>query len=123
MPEVASPPSLIEPALAEEGNTVPFATDIGVVLPESLEGGTKFIPSASDTEGYEIARLRFFRDLFEGERLRILVELGALSESFNERINQGIERKLLDLLVREGKLEGIEKMIDQLIGEREEEAK
>ena len=123
LPEVASPPHLIEPALAEEENTVPFATDIGVVFPEPLEEGRKFIPSALDTEGYEIARLRFFRDLFEGERLRILVELGALSESFNERINQGIERKLLDLLVREGKLEGIEKMIDQLIGERKEEAK
>ncbi|MCS5958763.1 hypothetical protein LNO18_20085 [Klebsiella variicola subsp. variicola] len=60
---------------------------------------------------------------FEGERLRILVELGALSEDFNERMNQGIERKLLDLLVREGKLEGIEKMIDQLISDRKEEAK
>lgn len=123
LPEVTSPPSLIEPALAEEENTASFASDIGVVLPEPLKGGTKFIPSVSDTEGYEIARLRFFRDLFEGERLRILVELGALSESFNERINQGIERKLLDLLVREGKLEGIEKMIDQLVGERKEEEK
>ena len=38
-------------------------------------------------------------------------------------MNQGIERKLLDLLVREGKLEGIENMIDQLISDRKEEAK
>lgn len=81
------------------------------------------MPSVSASDSYEIARLRFFRDLFEGERLRILVELGALSENFNERMNQGIERKLLDLLVREGKLEGIENMIDQLISDRKEEAK
>lgn len=71
-----------------------------------------------NTEGYETARLRFFRDLYEGERLRILVELEALSENFNERITQGLERRLLDVLVREGKLNGIEQMIDQLISER-----
>lgn len=71
-------------------------------------------------EGYETARLRFFRDLFEGERLRILIELDALPEKFNERMSQGLERRLLDMLVRNGKLDEVEKMIDQLIGERKD---
>ncbi|MEG5334490.1 MULTISPECIES: metallophosphoesterase [Enterobacter cloacae complex] len=70
------------------------------------------------TRGYETARLRFFRDLFEGERLRILVELGALTENFNERMTQGLERRLFDRLVRDGHLESIEAMIVQLTGER-----
>ena len=71
-------------------------------------------------EGYETARLRFFRDLLEGERLRILVELDALSENFDDRMSQGLERRLLDMLVRNGKLGEVEKMIDQLIGERKD---
>lgn len=69
-------------------------------------------------EGYETARLRFFRDLFEGERLRILVELDALSENFNEKMSQGLERKLFDMLARNGKLSNVEKMIEQIIAER-----
>lgn len=74
-------------------------------------------------EGYETARLRFFRDLLEGERLRILFELDALPQNFDERMSQGLERKLLDMLVRNGKLGAVEKMIDQLIGERKDGAR
>lgn len=74
------------------------------------------------TEGYETARLRFFRDLFEGERMQILVELGALPESSDEKMSQGLQRRLLDLLVREGKLVDVEKMINQLIFERKDGA-
>ena len=73
-------------------------------------------------EGYETARLRFFRDLLEGERLRILVELDALPENFNERMSQGLERRLLDMLVRDGKLGEVEKMINKLISERKDGA-
>ena len=122
-PQLALPSSPIQSKLTEDENTTPLSTGIEKTPAESSREGKKCMPSVSASESYEIARLRFFRDLFEGERLRILVELGALSENFNERMNQGIERKLLDLLVREGKLEGIEKMIDQLISDRKEEAK
>ncbi|MGG5285070.1 metallophosphoesterase [Pseudomonas viridiflava] len=71
-------------------------------------------------EGYETARLRFFRDLLESERLRILVELDALQNNFNEPMSQGLERKLFDMLVRKGKLNRVEMMIDQLISERKD---
>jgi Predicted phosphohydrolases len=74
-------------------------------------------------EGYETARLRFFRDLFEGERLRILVELDALSENSDEGMSQNLERRLFDMLVRDGKLKDVEKMINELIDERTYEAK
>lgn len=69
-------------------------------------------------EGYETARLRFFRDLFESERLRILVELEALPNGSNENITQGLERKFFDVLIRNGKLDELEKLIDKLIDER-----
>lgn len=72
-------------------------------------------------EGYEIARLRFFRDLYEGERLRILIGLGALTDKFNDCLNQGLERRLFDMLVREGKLDLLKKAIAQCINERKDE--
>ena len=64
--------------------------------------------------------LRFFRDLYENERLKILVELDAIPAESNERINQGLERRLFDWLAREGRLPDLILMIDRLIGERDE---
>lgn len=108
--------------------------DVPVPIPEageySIEPTTEMDPMESLEEeaqamtpkapGYETARLRFFRDLLEGERLRILVELNALPENFDIRMSQGLERRLFDKLVRDGKMDEIENMIDQLIGERKD---
>ncbi|MGN6236977.1 metallophosphoesterase [Dyella sp.] len=66
-------------------------------------------------EGYELTLLRFFRDLLESERLRVLVELQAIPPDWNERMTQGVERKLFDLLARNGRLSDVASMIDQLI--------
>ena len=77
-------------------------------------------PMPPDAEGYELALLRFFRDLYENERLKILVELDAIPAESNERINQGLERRLFDWLAREGRLPDLILMIDRLIGERDE---
>jgi len=101
-----------------EVESYPMEQTTGTMPVEPLEGEPKPMPPMA--EGYETARLRFFRDLFEGERLRILIELDALPEKFNERMSQGLERRLLDMLVRNGKLDEVEKMIDQLIGERKD---
>lgn len=96
----------------------PTEPAIEMVPMESQEEGPQ--PMSPKAEGYETARLRFFRDLLEGERLRILVELDALSENSDERMSQGLERKLFDMLVRNGKLDAIQTMIDELVGERKE---
>lgn len=72
------------------------------------------------TDGYELALLRFFRDLYESERLRILVELDAIPAESDERMNQGLERRLFDWLDREGKLPEITALIDKLMNERNE---
>ncbi|EPL1955808.1 metallophosphoesterase [Citrobacter freundii] len=103
----------------------PLLVELPVNVPreESIVGKETTLMHPDATNGYETARLRFFRDLFEGERLRILVEMGALTENFNERMTQGLERRLFDKLVRDGHLERIEAMILQLIGERKNEAR
>lgn len=108
----------ISDALVGKANACSAESTIEMAPMESLEGEPQSMPPTP--EGYETARLRFFRDLLEGERLRILVELDALPENFNERMSQGLERRLLDMLVRDGKLGEVEKMITKLISERKD---
>ena len=71
-------------------------------------------------EGYDLALLWFFRDLYEGERLRILVDLDALQPGLDEEMNQGLELRLFNWLVDQGKLPDIASMIDRLLSERKE---
>lgn len=89
-----------------------------VVAADGEEG--EMPPMPPPVEGYELALLRFFRDLLENERLRILVELDALPADSDERMTQGVERKLFDWLVREGRLPKMNQMIDRLIDERQQ---
>lgn len=76
-------------------------------------------PMLRPIEGYELTLLRFFRDLLENERLRILVELNAIPADSDEPMTQGVERKLFDWLAREGRLLELSQMIDKLIEERD----
>ena len=110
---------------AEEANVGESSTavepDLELIPAEGVETSPgELAPMPPDAEGYELALLRFFRDLYENERLKILVDLDALPVESNERMNQGLERRLFDWLVREGKLPIINSMIDRLIAEREE---
>lgn len=68
-----------------------------------------------EIEGYRLVLLRFFRDLTEGERLRILLELNAIPSGSDERITQAVERQLLDWLVREGRISEVEKLIEEYL--------
>lgn len=71
-----------------------------------------------DNPDYHLILLRFFRDLTEAERLRILVDLDALTADSDERVTQALERQLLDWLVREGRISEVEKRVDQFISNR-----
>lgn len=73
-----------------------------------------------EAEGYRLVLLRFFRDLAEGERLKILVQLGAVDSDTDERMTQAVERQMLDWLVREGRIAEVELMVDALIANRRE---
>ncbi|RYZ88755.1 MAG: hypothetical protein EOP06_10420 [Proteobacteria bacterium] len=68
--------------------------------------------------GYRLVLLRFFRDLSEGERLTLLVDLDAIDTGSDERVTQAIERQLFDWLVSNGKLREIEAMIKYLMQKR-----
>lgn len=65
--------------------------------------------------GYRLLLLRFFRDLSEGERLRILTELDAIPLDSEDLITQAIERHLFDWLIGQGKLEALQQLVDHYI--------
>jgi hypothetical protein len=104
----ASAPSIeIAPALDANGTEIAAVDSKGErVMPPPVAAG------------YPAILLRFFRDLREGERLKVLTDLGAIQELSDQRINQALERKLLDWLVNQGRLEQIREMIDQMIESR-----
>ncbi|HEV2602969.1 MAG TPA: metallophosphoesterase [Microvirga sp.] len=103
-----------------EGDGVELEPVVELVLTEKAETSSgETAPMLPDAEGYELTLLRFFRDLYESERLRILVDLEAVPRESDERMTQGLERRLFDWLVREGKLPDVIAMIDRHIGERE----
>jgi len=68
--------------------------------------------------GYRLLLLCFFRDLSEGERLTLLVELDAIDTDSDERITQAVERKLFDWLVSKGRISLVQAMIEKLKSKR-----
>jgi metallophosphoesterase superfamily enzyme len=105
------------------------APEASIAIPErAAEPVVKFVPVNVEEgevanmppaiEGYGPIELRFFRDLLEGERLRILIALDAVPHDSDERMNRGLQRKLLELLAREGRLSDVERLMEEYMAER-----
>lgn len=82
---------------------------------DSVQEGLEVSP---EVRGYRLELLRFFRDLTEGERLRILILLDAITSDSEDRMTQAVERRLFDWLIREGKIESIRSLIDQALSKK-----
>ncbi|GAA3773102.1 metallophosphoesterase [Flavobacterium ginsengiterrae] len=59
--------------------------------------------------------LKFFRDLTSGERLSLLIELGAIPNTWNETLTHGTERSAFNKLLAAGKLEQVHDKINQIL--------
>lgn len=59
-----------------------------------------------------LARLRFFRDLPEDRRRRILIELGAIPEDLTDRLDHTIEQRFFAKLIAQGRVAELSKAID-----------
>lgn len=70
--------------------------------------------------GYRLLLLRFFRDLTEGERLRILSDLDAIPLDSDDQMTQATERHLFDWLIRQGKLDDIQRSVERYIEAKSE---
>ncbi len=74
------------------------------------DNGTDLMP----TEYPDIV-LRFFRDLAPGQRLRLLVEIGAVPDTWKDALSHGYEKALLDRAIQNGKAGEVHVKIDELI--------
>ena len=62
---------------------------------------------------YPLVLLRFFRDLSDGQRLAVLVNLGALPANWSEASSHTMERQIFDALVLAGRIEELKRAIDE----------
>ncbi|BCG86890.1 hypothetical protein MesoLj113c_30000 [Mesorhizobium sp. 113-3-9] len=72
-----------------------------------------------DEAEYQNLYLRFFRDLTEGERLRILVELDAISGDIAGGFNHEIESRLFRSVVRANRFHDLRRKVDEALIKRE----
>lgn len=76
--------------------------------------GVALIEAKPVGEDFAYALLRFFRDLSPGQRVRVLVDLGALPDDWSEEISHGIERQVIDRLERTGDLSRLSEAMDRI---------
>lgn len=75
------------------------------------------LPQAQDekmTDDYSMLLLRFFRDISPDNRLKILVELGAIPAGWTDVLSQPNERRAFDALIKKGRLHDIVRAVDQI---------
>lgn len=106
-PSVAgSPVEQAKPQTDRDGGVRP-------VPAQGNEGDQPRAPVAEDamTDAFQLVLLKFFRDLTTAQRLKVLVELDALPDDWNEDLTLMMERHLVEDLVKHGRLRDLEDSI------------
>lgn len=102
--------------------------DVAERIPRTCKATTSDVsPGMSDAGSQEERKsmedkfpfllLRFFRDLTDAQRLAVLVETGALPKNWNGALTHPLERRAIDFLKSNGKLDVLEKEIHKILGE------
>jgi hypothetical protein len=84
-------------------------------LANPIVGGEEPVPSTPDER---LLQLRFFRDMTEAERLRVLMDLGAIPDDLRQGLDHEMERLLLKRLLRKGHGEALQTRIDIAVSNR-----
>jgi 3',5'-cyclic AMP phosphodiesterase CpdA len=101
--------------------TAPLIQDSTAALtPEIPKPAVEALQTAGPTRedavvpaDYPLVLLRFFRDLSDGQRLAVLVKLGALPANWSEASSHALERQILDALVLAGRIEQVKQAIEE----------
>lgn len=106
-PDKAASPSALRPAEAD----VPVKENRDT--PPAPVGQQEQVPAAEDavSDPFDLVLLKFFRDLTTAQRLKVLVELDALPDDWNEDMTLMMERLLVEDLVKRGRLSELEDFI------------
>lgn len=65
-------------------------------------------------ELYSEIVLEFFRDLSSSQRLQLLLELEAIPSAWNEELTHGVEKALLDRVIREGQVGVVKDLLEKM---------
>lgn len=98
----------IETALIEPVVTLPADTKYATANPPHSTPVTEPLPTVVQ----RLLQLRFFQELTEGERLEALVHLGAIQPNLGGRLNYSMERRLFRMLIKQGKYQLIEELLN-----------
>ncbi|WP_342723937.1 metallophosphoesterase [Bradyrhizobium sp. B097] len=69
------------------------------------------VDAMSDT--FQLVLLKFFRDLTAAQRLKVLIDLDALPDDWNEELTLMMERNLIEDLVKDGRLGDLDSSIER----------
>ncbi len=69
------------------------------------------VDAVSDT--FQLVLLKFFRDLTAAQRLKVLIDLDALPDDWNEELTLMMERSLIEDLVKDGRLGDLDSSIER----------
>ncbi len=84
------------------------------VIPIDTDGGPTLGEGIAMDDDYSLLVLKFFRDLDESQRLKILVELDILPKGSLGTLTHAIERRCLDRALGQGKIQELAKAVEQI---------
>lgn len=105
---------LVVPIARDDSSGEPPKGDEPILEIVAAPDSDKELSVPQEIEGYRLLLLRFFRDLSESERLRLLVELGAFDKDQDGQVTQAVERQLFDWLIRQGRIADIQNFIQDV---------
>ncbi|MDH2348148.1 metallophosphoesterase [Bradyrhizobium sp. SSUT77] len=82
-----------------------------VTTPEPASPQNAPMDAMSDT--FQLVLLKFFRDLTAAQRLKVLIDLDALPDDWNEELTLMMERNLIEDLVKDGRLSDLDSSIER----------
>lgn len=65
------------------------------------------------SDAFQLVLLKFFRDLTAAQRLKVLIDLNALPDDWNEELTLMMERNLIEDLVKDGRLDALDSSIER----------
>lgn len=68
---------------------------------------------AMNDAAFQLVLLKFFRDLTAAQRLKVLIDLNALPDDWNEELTLMMERNLIEDLVKDGRLGALDSSIER----------
>lgn len=117
------------PIVLASANFTAAGHDVASNLPEDTEEGQYFlseedkiviVEETTVPDRFAMVLLRFFRDLSPSQRMQILVRLAALPPAWTGAMTHGMERTVVDKLMKDGRLGQLEAEIERELSNRPE---